>query len=154
MPTGLISQIEAGDKHAMRLQFEGMEGRLSALEQTAGLIGSNTDSQTPRNPVPRNSLLQVVKATAGWLTATVTAPQFVRTSTPGKVRGNLSRSPMIHELSYSTDPTFKTNVTTPPISVQTHYQIPTGGSALYFRIRSSVDGVNFNSFQQSGPHTA
>lgn len=148
MPTGLIEQAINGDKHAMRLQFESLESDISALKQTAGMVGANTDAATPLNPPPPRALLSITQPTTGWVTAMITNPQFLRTTVPGKKRGNLARSPMVHVLSYSPDPTFRTNVTTLPAGVQTHYQIPTGGQKLYFQIKSSVDGVNFN----VGPH--
>ena len=154
MPAGQIEQAIHGDKHAMRRQFEGIEADIRALQVTAGLVGANSDSQTPVNPVPAQALLQVAPATAGWLTASVTNPQFIRSTTPGQKRGNLARSPMVHNLAYSADPTFSTGVTELPTSVQTHYQIPTGGQKLYFKLQSSVDGVNFTAPQHTGPHTA
>lgn len=152
--SGLIEGAVNGDKHQLRLLLEQLSNNISSLQQTAGQIGANTDSASPINPVPARAQLLVAKSTAGWLSAAITNPQFLRSTTPGQVRGNLARSTIVHRLSYSTDPSFKSGVTSLPPSAQTHYQIPTGGMPHYFRIESSVDGENYNQIQQSGPHTA
>ena len=154
MNSALIEGAVNGDKHQLRILLEQHDGAIGALQESTGTIASNTDAAAPVNPVPALAQLQVVKGAAGLLHALITNPQFLRSTTPGQVKGNLARTPLTHILSYSTDPTFPRATTTKlPPGVQTHYLIP-ASSPVYFRIQSSTDGVNFNSVQQSGPHSA
>lgn len=150
----LIEGAVNGDKHQLRILLERFEKHILALQQSTGTIASNTDAASPVNPAPAAAQLSVSASGSGFIAAAVTNPQFLRSTVPAQKRGNLARSPMIHAVRYSTDPNFKSNVVSLPPSVQTHYQLPTGGKPMYLRIKSSVDGVNFNQEQQSGPHTA
>jgi hypothetical protein len=150
--TGLIEQAINGDKHALRLLFENLQGSVSALNQTVGIVGADTQSQTPQNPIPKPAQMRITNSINNLHSVSITNPQFLRTTTPAKVRGNLARSQMVHVLSYSTDPTFRNNVTTLPPGTQTHYQIPSAKGGTYFRVQSSVDGQNYNKVQQTGPY--
>lgn len=154
MRAGLIEGAAGGDKQQLRILLEHFQNSIDRLQQSTGSVASNTDTSAPVNPVPVAASLAVSKATTGWLSAAITNPQFLLSTTPGQKKGNLARSPMIHVVSYSTDPRFRSGVTSLPPSTQTHYQIPTSGQKLYFQVKSSADGVNYNQPQQSGPHTA
>lgn len=132
-----------GDKHTLRLFLKAAAARIVALEQSTGGVAFNSDAQTPNNPVPPLAQLQSGSIGSGTSSIAVTNPQFLRTRTPGKNRGNILRTPITHRLRYSPDPTFKTGVTT-IYSTQTHYIVPAGNHA---ELTSSFDGVNFNKAQ-------
>lgn len=142
-----------GEQQAMRLFYQNILSRLQDMEQTQGRIGFNTDSSAPINPPPPLAKMEVTAHPNQNLVVTIRNPQFVRSATPGKVFGNIPRTPMTHALEYTYDPTFATGIIAPPPGTQTHYVIPTNGKPVHFRMQSSVDGVNYNTPQTKSGHS-
>lgn len=141
------------DRAAMRLFFLNVTNRLQQVEQTVGRVGFNTDTTSPVNPAPPLAQLHVEAVPGQNVAVAITNPQFINSGTPGKIRGNISRTPTVHALEYSFDPKFKQELRRLPPGVQTHYVIPTGGRRVYVRLRSSYDGVNYNTAQSASGHS-
>lgn len=141
------------EQQAMRLFYQNVLSRLENVEQTQGRIGFNTDSAAPINPPPPLAKMEVTAHPNQNLVVTIKNPQFVRSSTPGKVFGNIPRTPMTHVLEYSSDPAFTAGRTELPPGTQTHYVIPTNGKPVHFRMKSSFDGVTYNTPQSKSGHS-
>lgn len=56
---------------------------------------------------------------------------------------------ILHEFSYSPVVSFKGTVTTLPPTTATSFQVPAVGQAVYTRLRSSYDGVNWSNYTLS-----
>ncbi|SRR6266851_4193829 len=140
-----IEAAASGDVNALRLWLKHLDARATTLEQSTGNVAYNSDTQSPVNPAPPRAQVQVRPATSGILAVTINNPQFLSSSVPGKKVGNFLRAPITHSVEYSADG-FKTVSSFPP-SVQNHYSVPTNGKTLQFRIKSSLDGVTFNTPQ-------
>lgn len=133
-----------------RLQMDkNFHGRLSAIEKKLNVGTGNSDSKTPVAATPVQAQLAVQAPVSGQISVAITNPEYIVTG-PNKVKGNSARAPIIHQIQYSPNPNFIGSVTTLPPSTQNHYLLPTGGKAQYVRMKSSFDGVNYNTAQTSG----
>lgn len=129
-----------GNKH-LDSALRGLHERLKMVEDKIGLQAIKAGKPGPITEAPPRSLLDVSSnAGSGRWIVTITNPEFATRSA-----GNLSRTPIYHQLEYSTDQGFSKNVTTLPPGHQVYYPIfDTPSQTLFFRVRSSYDGINWN----------
>lgn len=133
-----------------RLQMDkNFHGRLAVIEKKLNVGTGNSDNKTPVASTPVQAQLSVVAPVAGFISVAIKNPEYIVTG-PNKVKGNEARAPIIHQVRYSPNANFIGSVTTLDPSTQNHYLLPTGGKAQYVELKSSHDGVNYNSAQTSG----
>jgi hypothetical protein len=125
-----------------------VQERLKMLENKTGVQAINLEKQAPLAPAPNKGRLAVAAVNgSGIFKVGITLPEFVSPS----VSGNLSRTPLYHEVHYAPVQDFSSNVTKLPKGHQVYWPvIETAGRRLFFRFRSSVDGINWNDWTLSG----
>lgn len=122
------------------------DARIKAVETKSGAGSFSSDNQAPVTKAPAQANLAVDNAGTNFLSVAITNPEFINPKL------NPSRTPVIHQVEYSTSPTFASDVNSLPPSTQTHYIIPTKGASIYVRLKSSFDAAQFNQAQVTGPH--
>jgi hypothetical protein len=122
--------------------------RLGFLETKTGAIAINLEKQAPLSPAPPKGQFSVKAANnSGIFKVAITLPEFVSPS----VSGNSTRAVLYHEVHYSPVQDFSRNLTELPRGHQVYWPvIEAPGSRLFFRYRSSVDGINWNNWTLSG----
>lgn len=123
-----------------------LDARLRAVETKSGTGTFSSDQQAPVTKPPSQAQVAVTNGGSNLLNVAVTNPELINPKL------NPSRTPVLHQIEFSSSPTFSGAVTKLPPSTQTHYTLPTGGKAVYVRLSSSYDAANFNLPQVSGPH--
>lgn len=121
--------------------------RIKFLENKTGALAVNLERQAPLSPAPARGLLSVTAASnSGIFKVGITLPEFVSPS----VSGNQSRTPLYHEVHYSPVQDFSRNLTKLPKGHQVYWPVvEAAGSRLFFRYRSSSDGINWNDWTLS-----
>jgi hypothetical protein len=115
--------------------------RIGTVEKHVGVSAIDTNKSTTVNAPPSHATFEVSSgAGTGRFTLVITNPAFASPSPRGG-----SRTSLYHRIEYSPKQDFSSGVTTLPPSQQTHFNIfGTPSSTLYFRLSSSIDGVNWN----------
>lgn len=133
MATGGNVHLDA----ALRSAFH----RINTIEAHVGVSAIDTKQSTAVNAPPAHATMNVSAGTGtGRFTLVITNPAFASPTPRGGARTSL-----YHRIEYSTSPLFSSSITTLPPSQQTHFNIfEAANSTLYFRLASSVDGVNWN----------
>lgn len=129
----------AGNRH-LDSALRGFDQRLALLETKTGTQAIKLNKPGAITQAPPRSLLDVsgTPASGRWI-VTITNPEFATNA------GNPARTPIYHQLEYSPDQSFSSNVVTLPPGHQTYYPIfETPSTTLYFRVRSSYDGITWN----------
>lgn len=111
-----------------------------------------TDRVSPSQP---QAVAFNVSAAGGVFAVQVTNPQHIQPASMALARAqalhkpNAPQAAIYHNLQSGTDTNFNSAsaLTDYGISAQTGWNIPLPNSTLYWRIRSSFDGKNFNAFQ-------
>jgi len=142
-----VESFARADREAMRRFYRNFLQRMQTLEQIVGKVGFDTQTSTPINPAPALARVALSAHPNQNMVLEITNPQFLSSSTPGKIKGNVPRTPLTHKIQYSFDPQFKNGIVSPPPGTQTHYTIPTDGRRVYVKVQSSPDGVNYNTPQ-------
>ncbi len=121
--------------------FRKIVARLRLVENKVG-ITAITPGKGPGAPVPKPAGIQVVPVpNTGRFQIFITNPEF---SSPVP-SGNEQRAPLYHQLSYSTDPNFRSGVVDVPPGPDTHRHVfGNPGQTMYFKLRSTQDGRTYN----------
>jgi hypothetical protein len=119
------------------------------------------DSVQPQAPVQPSPARFNVSGLAGvGFTVTIVNPQDIQPASTSLARAkitkgaNASLTPIRHNVQSGTDTNFNSssNLQDYKLSNQTSLSVPGSGVTLYWRLRSSFDGQNWNSWQLfSGP---
>lgn len=124
-----------------------VHGRLNLLEAKTGLQAVGLSKQAPVTAKPAKAQLAVSATnSSGLFKVGITLPEF----TSPAVTGNPSRVPLYHQVQYSPAQDFSAKVTQLPKGHQVYWPVfEAPGSRLFFRMRSSFDGINWNDWTQS-----
>lgn len=118
----------------------------ATLQQLLQANGQNfpesaNGQQAPSSPPPVQGSLAVTGANG----------QFTIEITPGTQGVN---STVYYEVSYSTNQTFTTAVMVLPVSTSTHFTLPSPGTTVYWRMRSSFDQKNWSGYSYASAGAA
>lgn len=121
--------------------FRKIIARIKLLEDHTGLTAVTPGKGQSAAP-PKAAGIQVLPAAGtGRFQVLITNPQF---ASPSEL-GNRQQTALYHQLSYSTDPNFRSNVVDVPPGPDTHRHVfGSPGQTMYFKLRSTVDGHTFN----------
>lgn len=127
-----------GNPQQLRQVLLHFRQRIKDLETVTG--GATIDLQKPGRKIsaPPYATLTATKTAAGAVLQ-ITNPQFLTN------RKNTIATPVYHHIEMSDDQQFAKNVTSLPVTTQTHILVP--DAKAYVRFRSSLDGTNKNSPQ-------
>lgn len=146
-----------------RLQpwHEELTRQISDLQKKVGTQGPKfIDSGQPLATTQPTPVAINVTATGGTYQVSVVTPQDIQPASPTLARakilkgGNAILTPLYHNIQSAEDTNFNSasNVVDYGSTPQTKVAIPAPGQTLYWRIRSSFDGKNWNAWQIfSGP---
>lgn len=119
--------------------FTHILNRLSSLEKKTAITSFNSDAQHPVILPPTPAQVTVNSPLAANVVVAITNPEYVKSA------NNPLRTPVLHQVKYSTSQDMR-GATPLPIGTQTHYALPLAGRN-FVQVKSSYDGVNFNSPQ-------
>ena len=130
------ARINAIKDYDTRNLLLGMYEELDALHKATGtnFLQPVNSVQKPASAPPPTASLSVAGAN-GTYTASITNPQQ-----------GINKQ-LWHELSYSPSGNFSSDVTTLPPTAATQITVPAPGANVHWRIRSSYDQQNWNSYQ-------
>lgn len=132
------SQINSIKDFALRTILLGMFDQHVAVGQALGinLLAPTNSPQEPASAPPPAATLSVTGANGAFNFAITNPAQSINKT-------------IYHELSYSSQASFVggSGVTTLPVSTATKGTVPAPGVTAYWRIRSSYDQTNWNSYQ-------
>ncbi len=134
------AQVQAIKDVDIRNALLGMYDELDSLHQATGtnFLNPVNNSQSGASAPPPQASLSVVGSN-GAFSGSITNPSQSINKT------------LWHEVSYSTSSSFSSGVTTLPLTTATNFQVSAPGQNVYFRLRSSYDKKNWNSYTfQSG----
>lgn len=136
-------------------ELDRLHDTLSA--RTGGSQPTFVDSPTttPVAPTQPQAARFSVTASGGVFAVQITNPQHVQPSSVALARAQAIKKPnaplsaIYHNLQSATDVNFDSasSLTDYGISTQVAWNIPNANATLYWRLRSSFDGKNFNPFQ-------
>jgi hypothetical protein len=120
----------------LRNLCQGLYDEIDALHQATGtnFLSPVNSAQTPASAPPATATLSVTGANGSYDLAITNPPQSINKS-------------IFHEISYSSKSNFSQGVATLPVSTATKLSLALPGATVYFRIRSSFDQTNWNSYQ-------
>jgi hypothetical protein len=130
------AQINTIQDLNLRNFCQGVFDEIDSLHQATGtnFLSPVNSTQTPASAPPATASLSVSGANGSYQISITNPPQSINKS-------------IYHEVSYSTKSNFSQNVTTLPVSTATKLSLALPGATVYFRIRSSFDQANWNSYQ-------
>ena len=137
-----IDQAAGGNEELRQLLLH-MTNRLQNVEKKTSTQAIKTGVSPIAKP-PQAATAQVTKQSDGVWTLALTNPEFIGASNPQK-------SPIYHQISWSTEPDFSANVTNLPPSHQTYYPIFVAAPQIYVQYKSSFDGQSYNKKKTVGP---
>lgn len=131
------SQINAIQDFGLRTVLLGMYDQIDTHNQALGInmLEPVNSKQKPASAAPPLASLAVSGAN-GVFSVQITNPAQSVNKT------------IYHELSYSTSSSFSNGVVTLPVQTSTQATVPAPGVTVYWRIRSSFDQSNWNSYQR------
>jgi hypothetical protein len=133
-----IESAAKGDTDRKEFYLSILENIQMLCAATGTNILAKTNSpQQPIQPPPPQAALKVTGANANF-TYQITNPPLSVNAT------------LYHELSYSPVSNFTSGTTVLPVSPATHGSVALPGTAVYWRLRSSYDQANWNSYTFAG----
>lgn len=145
-----LSQINSasGNNQAMRETLTGIYHELQNVYARTGGgpiqkidSGSGAAGKVFQAPPPPSQL--TVTGANGCFLASIALPQSASGSSAPQ---NAANAPIYQQLSSSPTADFSSGVTTYPVSTATSFVFPNPGQTLYWRLRSSWDQKNWNSY--------
>lgn len=140
-----IPNFSAAVRHPDQMEnlLRDFHERMQKLEKHTSTQAVSSQKRAPVTERPPRAALSVsgTKGKGRWV-VTIRNPEFGNTAGTGRI----TPKPIYHHLEYSTDANFSPeSVTKLEPSHQTYFPIVhEPNQTLYFRLRSSYDGVNFN----------
>ncbi len=145
-----VNAAAAQGGNALREVLTGVLNEVSAINAHVGRAPlQKVDANTPTLIKVPTAAQFSVTAAHGVFAVAIVNPQDVSPLTASQVgvAKNSTNAALYHEISSSPVPTFASGVVTYPVTSNTHTNISQPGVTLYWRLRSSYDGVTWNAYQ-------